>query len=261
MSDRPPIPQDEDFDLGEIEGGEDASILDENADDALLDEGGEEAGVEGEGEDEEVTPAASPQQRAGRKTQAQRWRERTERSERELAELRQQVAGITQARQQPAYDPAAAARAEQAELEQVRLMAPDEVARHYYQKAQREMGAVLAQQQFAIEDRIDRQAYENAAARSALHQRYAPRVEALLQSERASGRNTSREVILKYLVGEDAMQRATRAAPTQQRQAARRVAGAQARPTGSRSDAGSDRRPAPDSYEASLERLRGKPIW
>lgn len=247
-----PTNEPEDFDLGEIEEADDGEEAAEEVD--VEGQDGDEGGEvdEAEGGEGDVAPSPAPA-RTGRKSAAQRWRDRAERTERELASLRQQVQGLAQ----PRPDPEAQRRAAEQEQALLEQMSPAEVYRYQEQKFQQR----LQMQQLSIEDRIDKQAYDAAARNDPVYARHKDAVERIIAAEQAQGRFQSRETVLTYVIGEEARKRATSDAPRQRRAAARRVAGAQARPTGSRSDAGGGRRPAGDSYEAALARLKGQPIW
>ncbi|HXI94991.1 MAG TPA: hypothetical protein VNG04_02590, partial [Candidatus Acidoferrum sp.] len=92
-------------------------------------------------------------------------------------------------------------------------------------------------------------------------------VEQTLASERAAGRNPDREVILKFLVGNDVLERSARAVPAQRNGAAARIAQQRTQPTGARSNVSpGGRRPAPGSREADEAALadaaaRGLNLW
>lgn len=243
MSDTPREPvAEEEFELGD--GDE---PLEPEPDEPELDEEGEEPEPE---EGEEPEPAAGEPRRQGRKGEAQRYRERLERTERELAELKTQ-------RAQPApapVDPQAAARAEQEFYASLEMMAPTDAIRAIDQRRTAQFQQALLHQQSQINDRIDKQAYEAQARTSALHERYQQRVEDALRQEHAVGNfRPSREDVLAYLVGQDAIKRGSRAAAPQRRAAAARVEGQRARPTGARGDvAAGNRRPAAGSLEADI---------
>lgn len=252
MSDLPDTVDDggEELDLGEIEegeaddaaeGGEDGS---DGADEEHADDG-EEEGQEGD-----VEPPPPPRQ--GRKSQAQRWRERAERAEREAAEARgfRQAAEHFQQRQ-PQVDPMAAARAQQERAERLAMMSPVEAAEFIANERAQQFQQALLYQQLQTRDELDRRDFNQQARTSRLHQQYKERVESELVRKRQAGDlMASREEILHRLVGEAAMERATRAAPAQRRAASRRVAGQTTRPTNARGDGSAGRgRPAPGSEE------------
>lgn len=215
------------------------------------DPGGEEGpDDQPEGEDE---PAVAEQPR--RRTQAQRLRERLDKQDRELAELRARQQAPTQPQYAP--DPYAAQRAAAEENERLQLMSPAEASRYFYEKGQREFQQAMVRQQLQTQDLVDKQAYDSASRSSRIHQQYAARVESTLAEERRLGNlGTTRQAILNYLVGQDAIERAGRAAPAQRRAAAGRVASQQARPTGARGNgARQARQPDQDSADEAL--LRG----
>lgn len=263
MSDRPTgaVPGDEQFDIGPIEEGGEGEApeldLDEDGNPVEPEEGGEEE----EGGEAETPAAAKP--RTGRPSQNQRLRERLERQDRELAELKGwRDAQQQQQRAQPVLDPVAQARAEQEKWERRAMMAPADALREVQEEARQEFRQAFQMQQFTTQDLIDKQAYEAQARTSRIHQQYQSQVETMLRAERTAGNyGATRDGILKYLVGQDAIARATGAAPAQRRAAAGRVSGQQARPTGARSDAARPQRPAADSVEAARARIAGKPLW
>jgi len=223
-----------------------------DADEAGGDADGDEQEGEGEEAEDEIAAEPAPRRGGGSETiraqrrRAQEAEERATRLERELAEARGFQNGV-QARQ---VDPQAAARAEQEFYASLELMQPAQAYQAIVARERQLVGAHLQQVEFRSNDRADKQAYDIAARSSRVHQQYRSQVEQTLAAERAQGRNPDREVILKYLVGNDVLDRANRAAPAQRNGAARRVAAQQSRPTGARGDAGRGQRgPAPGSME------------
>jgi hypothetical protein len=220
-----------------------------------------EPDYEPEPEPDEPEPDIEPDQqhrRRSRRDQNERLRIRLEKQDAELADLRRQIQNPQ--RQQPQFDPAQAARLQAEENERLAVMGPAEAARYFYEKGLRETAQVIQQDRFQTQDLLDRQAYETAARSSRVHQQYKQRVDDLLASERARGNlGANRDSILKYLVGQDAIERATRAAPGQRSSAARRVAGQTVRPGTARGDGarpGGERRGEADADERLLRRLR-----
>lgn len=263
MSDRAPAASAEELDLGEIEEAEDAETLDAELDEAG--EGGDDGAAEGEDEAEEGDDVAPEPRRGGGAATPRNLRRRAQEAEREAAALRTTV-GDLQRRQQEfearlAQDPNAKARAEAQEAEMLARMGSDEQARYFFQKGRQEFGQVLQNQRAETADQIDRLTYESTARSSPLHQRYAPRVEDTLRTERSMGRSPPRQIIFEWLVGKDVVERAMRAAPGQRRQAAARVRSQTTQPGAARGDAGAGRRAPADSIEATRERLRGRPLW
>lgn len=238
-------PVEEEFDPAEI-----VDETESEPDEPELDEDeGEELEPEEGAPPEPV--AATPKQ--GRKGQAERWRERAERLERDIAELKTQ-------RQQPAapvIDPAAQARAEAEKWERRAMMSPVELA----QDIQREERAAFTQALLAVrnesQDLIDKQAYELAARTDPRYTKHRQVVEARLAQERAVGNyRATRKDILAYQIGLDALDRPAPA--RQQRAASARVASQTTRPVGARGDvARGGRRPAAGSLEEIESNLFG----
>ena len=241
MSDDPKLPPEdggEELDLGEIEEGgdqEDAGLPDETGEGETADEGADgEEGAEGDVE---------PPPRQGRKSQAQRWRERAERAEREAAEGRGFQRAAEQLRQQqPQQHNQEAERVARWEQDNLPLMSAQEVAGYYYNKGLQQTQQQMLMQQLQTEDRIDRRDFEQQARTSRVHAQYKDEVERELNAERQRGNlRATRDDILHRLVGRDAIGRASRTESTQRRTAARRVAGAQTRPTNGRGDGAAGR--------------------
>lgn len=213
-------------------------------------EGGtEDEGGEGEGGD--AAPAADEGAKPSRQTlrvqNALKERD-TERAEKEryrleLEELKRNAARPVQ------EDPA---------IEKARVDAMDPVDRVAY-LADKQIKVLQAQIQglgFQTQDGTDRASYEAKASVNPLYEKYKPEVEKRLQSMRSNGVNSTREAILTYLIGEDAMKRAA-AKPDGQRRsnAARRVERANGKPANARSDAAGSR-----SDKSLEDRLRGVQI-
>ena len=250
-------PAEEEIDLGQ----EDAEApLDEDgqadADEAGGDADGDEQEEEGEEAEDEI--AAEPAPRRGGGSEAVRSvRRRAQEAERELAarnaEIAELRAGQRAIEARLANDPQAAARAREEQRQRRELMTPAEIAADVEQSLAQQFLQVRQADQLALHDRLDKQAYDAAARTSRVHRDYGAQVEKLYRDERAAGRYPDREVLLKYLVGNDVLERANRAAPAQRNGAARRVASQQARPTGGRGDvARQGRRPQPGSLEADI---------
>src|SRR5579859_149139 len=201
-------------------------------------EGEEAEAPEDEAEGEEAPPedeAEQPVARQGRKPQAQRWRERAERTETTLQTVQRELAELRA--RQTAPPPIDQERLQRERMERWSMMAPHEIVAEAMQIGRQEVQQQLQYQQLQTQDLIDRQTYDAAAQTSRVHQQYRQRVDDLLQSERARGNlGASRQNILAYLVGQDAIARAGRAAPAQRNAAGRRVVAATARPTGARGE-------------------------
>lgn len=205
--------------------------------------------------DEEPQQRQQQQQRRSRPGEATRWRERAAKLEAELAEARGYQRALQERPAAPPADPYAELRAYQQRWSE---MAPADAIVEALQYGAQQNQRAMMQAQIATNDRIDKQAYDAEARTSRIHQRYAPEVERMLQSERQRGNYVvTRADILFRLAGMEAVQRASQAAPGQRRAAAARVAGQQTRPGGARSDAGTGgRRPAPGSAQADVELIQ-----
>jgi len=246
----------------EVLGPEDATedeVEDVQADaDADGGDGVDADGQEGEeGQEDEVADEPPAPRRSGGGSETIRAQRRArQEAEAEAARLRQELAearGFQQGMQARQVDPQAAARAEQEFYASLQYMPEEQRLQAVVQRERQTMGSALAQIEFRSNDRADKQAYDIAARTSKVHQQYRSQVEQTLASERAAGRNPDREVILKFLVGNDVLERASRAAPAQRNGAAARVASQQTRPTGARGDvAAKGRRPQPGSLEADI---------
>ncbi len=242
-------------------GPEDEEIVDDDAQGQDDDAGGDGSDAdeqEGEGEEAEDEITAEPAPRRGGGSEAVRSvRRRAQEAERELAarnaEIAELRAGQRAIEARLASDPQAAARAREEQRQRRELMTPAEIAADVEQSLATQFLQVRQADQLALHDRLDKQSYDAAARTSRVHRDYSAQVEKLVREERAAGRNPDREVVLKYLVGNDVLERANRAAPAQRGAAARRVAAQRTQPTGARGDAArAGRRPAQGSLEADL---------
>jgi hypothetical protein len=260
----------------EVLGPQDATedeVEDVQADaDADGGDGVDADGQEGEeGQEDEVADEPPAPRRSGggseviraQRRARQEAEERAARLERELAEAR----GFQQGMQARQVDPQAQARAEQEFYASLELMPPAQAYQAIVARERQNVGTALQQIEFRSNDRADKQAYDIAARTSRVHQQYRSQVEQTLASERAAGRNPDREVILKFLVGNDVLERSARAAPAQRNGAAARIAQQRTQPTGARSNVSpGGRRPAPGSREADEAALadaaaRGLNLW
>lgn len=237
----------DDADLGAINPDEPELETEAEPDEPVA--GDEEEGEPGIADEEQPPPANT---RRGREY---RLAEKARKLEQELAEargFRQAVEQQRVAQPQPQIDQQAQLRALQERWSQ---MAPADAMIEMYQYGQQQFQQALQVQQYQTNDRIDRQAYDAAAARSPVHQKHQPEVERLLADERARGNYAiTRENILIHLLGQEALRRTSQVAPRQRAAAGARVAAQQTRPGGARSDGGSGgRRPADSTPERDAE--------
>jgi hypothetical protein len=123
----------------------------------------------------------------------------------------------------------------------------------------RESEARHAQQMTALQmqmlDAADRTTFQAKAASDPLYAKWAPRVEGKLAELRAKGNNVERDILLKFMIGEAALERrASKEGKQETRQAQRRVASQRARPVNSGSDQQAQRRQV-DNLERRLENV------
>jgi len=245
-------PGGEELDLGEIDEAEgDAEGQEGGDEDAADDEG--PAGEGREDEEGEGRRDVGREARTGRKSQSQRLRDRNEQLQRELAEARgfRQAAEQFRPQQQQQADPAAQARAQQERADRLAMMSPVEAAEYIANERAGQFQQALLMQHLNTQDLIDKRDYDSQARSSRLHSQYREEVERTLREKRQAGDLLiNREEILDRIIGREARQRASRAAPVQRGAARRRVGAQQTRPTGARGDGPSGgRRPQPGSAE------------
>lgn len=222
------------------------------------DTGDEEPPDGDEGEDEPLPQpkAKAPGRRERQRAEVRELRERSDRLERELQSVRQQ-------QQQPRVDNSAElARVAQFERDQLPLLTPDQQIGYWRQKDRQELGGYLQRQEAVIVDRLDHQAWQASCASNPRRARFANQVEQTIASM-PPGPSRQREVVYKFLLGEEIDRQAGRQTGKQRQAAQRRVRGQTTQPGGSRSDAVRDRQPLSNGqdYEGAMARLRGKALW
>lgn len=224
----------DDEDDGDADGGAE-DHLDE--DDAGDDEGDEGAAAE------VGRPASRGENRVAAATRA------AAEAKAEAAELRAQIerisAGQTQQQQQLT---------QQQEQERLALMDPGERAEYIARQTAGQMQQQLATIQFNAWDAGDKAAFETLAARNPAVAKVKERVEQTLTDLRKAGTNAPRETVLKYVLGEMALNRAPKARAAGARAAADGRQRQQVRATSARGDVaqGSQRR----NSEAAQRRAR-----
>lgn len=215
-------------DLGEESDGGDADHSED--DDAGADEGqaGQPAQVAGKPRSA-ATIAVQEAKRAAKEAKAE-----AEATRRELEQLRQQRQQAQTAEQQAI------------EAERVRLMAPDERYDYLLNKQKQEFDGRFGALQFQMQDNADRVSFDNLCARDPALAAVRDDVEAQLADFRRQGQaGPTRENLANWFIGKRARERAAKGGAAKQRgKGAARVAAAQAKPAGGRSDVrtGSERR-------------------
>ncbi len=260
---------DEEADLGEIEEGDDAAEVDEGAEAQGDDEGGADGDDEEEGPEAEDDVGEQPAPRRGgggsQAVRAQRARAQAAEQRAQAAEAR--IAALEQTQRQPAYDPAAAQRAEAEWLQSLSMLPQEQALQAVMQRGRQEVGGALQQLRIEQQELADQARYEASCARSPTREAYRDKVEQYRAQQRRAGFVIGREEAYHLLLGRDTEARAARVAPRQRGEAAGRVAAQRTRPTGARSNmVARGRRPQPGSEEADLAAIRdadarGIKIW
>src|SRR6516164_5364106 len=151
-------------------------------------------------------------------------------------------------------------REESQEEEQARmaLMAPDERMQYTLDKGMRSVNAMIQNAQMTQAESADLASFRTLAATDRLARRFAPQVEELFQTLKAQGRMTAREIILDYVIGQQARQASNNGQGKQRRRQAEQTISRNRINTGAgRSDVQSERRRGGQTLE---QRLEGKLI-
>jgi hypothetical protein len=179
-------------------------------------------------------------------------------------EARLRLEGQLQARPAPHVPQVDPRVEEQQFMEQLRMLSPEDQAMAVGRRVQDTTSRALQAQRLEFADMMDRQSFTQLQRAEPAAKRLSDKVEQLLASERAAGRNSPREVIFSYLLGSELREKAARAGDQQRRTGQRRIAAQTTRPGNSRSTVASHggRRSADDnSQEAILERSGDIPLW
>ncbi len=175
-------------------------------------DGDEPEGGEGE---QELAPGAAPEgtqkPRSAATIAVQEAKRRAKDAEAESARARAELAEIQRERQ-------GRQTAEQQRLEQERvaLMAPDEKVDYLLKKQEEGFNARFGALQFQQADSADRTAFEGRCSRVPAFDAIRDDVEAALAKARQSGGNPSRETVATYLIGQRAIERASKGGKTKQ---------------------------------------------
>ena len=151
-------------------------------------------------------------------------RERMERADRERENERQQW----QRQQQQLHD--------QQERERLNLMTPEERAEYRANQHEQRTNARLQQSEMRMLMQMDKSAYAAKAASNPVYRRMEGAVEQKFNEQMRIGQPTDRETILKFLLGEQALNGAATAGK-QRRAAGRRVENERVRPAPAKSSA------------------------
>lgn len=211
------------------------------------DDGAEEA----EGEDE-VEAEAAPTKSGGRANE--RIRALTERAA--AAEARAEAADRErEAERARITREQEAARAREQEADE--NLPYDQKLYKWAQRRDQEAQQRLAATEIRIMDQADRASFESRVATSPVYAKYQDRVEKELGAARKGGQNPTREQVLTFLVGQDALKASAKKSTSKQKdEASTRVKAARGEPVRARSDATTARQ----RIKSLEERLLDQPL-
>lgn len=132
---------------------------------------------------------------------------------------------------------------------------PDERARRQEEEWRQGVNRTLQQVQFNSQDQLDKSTFLSKYGTNQAFSGYADRVEAELAKARGNGSNPPREVILQFIIGQDAIQKMSKV-PVLKREAKQRVDAARGQPLGTKSNVAPSKASAPNLYE----RLKDIPL-
>lgn len=136
------------------------------------------------------------------------------------------------------------------------LMTPQEQITETLRESEQRTAALISNMQVQSYDAADRAAFQSRAAVDPLYAKWGPKVEGKLAELRAKGNNVEREVLLKFMIGEAALERrGSKEGKQEVRQAQRRVANQRTRPANSGSDTAPQRRQT-STAERRLENVQ-----
>jgi hypothetical protein len=229
----------DDFDLEGV-SHEETSI--EEQDDESLDEDdgeGDEreqaaSGQKLEGEAEENGQVAQRGGRASARIAALAAREKQK--DEELDRIKRELDEIKAERNKPReVDP-------ELERQRLELMTPEERMEYRLNKMEELTRRETARLQTQLWESSDRAAFASMAASNPLVSKYKDQVESLFQQEMRKGNMLSREVLLKYVVGENMLKRAPKAASTQRKAGQERIERQKVTPSNARGNVSASRR-------------------
>jgi len=200
-----------------------------------------------------VEPPAEPRQPSRSERRIQTQQEENRRLNEELAASRRRMDEMerrfAQQQQRPAETP-------EQRAQRHALMAPQDIMAEQLRESEQRMTQFMQHTAYNSAEQNDRTAFQARAAVDPLYQKWAPKVEGKLAEIRAKGDNSDRETVLKYLIGEAALERRnSKEGRAEVRQAQRRVNAQRARPVNSGSDTQAQRR-QPATLERRLENVQ-----
>lgn len=255
-----------DDDETEIPGGEDGEG-DEDQGNANGDEGqgeGDEEGDAGGEEDDgqEQEGLTDPPARRGRASESVREAKRTAKADRDRADrLEREIAEIRQAQNAPRQQsPQEIAAEAEREAAHVAMLDPAAQVQYYVAKAMQPINANLHQTRMQLQEQTDRAEFRALQTSNPLARKYATDVEKMVSDQKSRGFTVSREIALKQVLGERLFEQSMKNAGKAKKAGASRIAAATGRPGRATGEASSDRggrRGGDDSIEALERRLKG----
>lgn len=258
MADDPELPEADEPELDA--GGDDPEL---EADDLPDDEGDDDPDLAEDPDEPEEAPigdepgdapvrtngrAGKPQSRTQRTITG--LRARAQKAENETQELRSRLDALE--RGQSGRSAAADEAEERARLE---VMTPEERSEYRTTKTVNGLRQDFGRLQFQLADQTDKASFDAKAISNPVYARHADEVEDRLAALRRQGQNVTREIMLRFLLGEKAMQQQGRAAGKQRQAALKQRQRQTARPAGGgRSDTRPERQ---KTGKTARERLEG----
>lgn len=235
--------------------GDDEEVLGDDEDRELGAEGEAAVGEDESGRDDESEVSAqqpdaeadegAPPSRGPAKPEAQsRGSTRFQRLANENREYRDRLDRLEREREQERrqYLQQQQQLTEQQERERLALMTPEERADYRITQHERRTAEVLRQTQINTAVHMDKAAYEAKAVNNPVYRRMQEAVEARFAEQMRIGQPTDRETILKYLLGEQAINGAASGGGAARRQARRRVEQQAVKPSAGKSSATTSRK-------------------
>jgi hypothetical protein len=246
----------DDLDL-ELENEEALEIEDDAGDgDEAEGEVDNDGSEEGEGESQ----TQGQKELHGQVRRPSRASQRVEQALREAKEAKEELARLRAEQntaQQQRYQNETAAQ----ERERLAQMDPDERVAYMLQQSENRANARIAAAEMKFADAADQTVFNGMCATNPVAARLKNDVEARLADLRRQGFNTDRATVLKYLIGERALERAPRANGKAARAAEANRTRNTARPGAARGDAqGEGRRAGADTADARRKRLENMQI-
>jgi hypothetical protein len=200
----------------------------------------------------EIREPPVDRQPSRRDTRIQALAEEARQAKADLAETRRRLDDISRQMTQPATQ------RESSEQRAARfaLMTPQEQMGESLRESEQRTQALVQQVQAQSFDAADRAAFHAKAVVDPLYAKWGPKVEGKLAELRARGNNIERDVLLKFMIGEAALEkRGSKEGKQEVRQAKQRVANQRTKPANSGSDTGSQRRQQ-STVERRLENVQ-----